>query len=418
MGSDRRGFMRKVRLSFSTIFGKKKEKYVNNEGKMLYLESVRGLAALAVVFAHILTLFFPYPEVDVHALSHGSNTINHLFYGAPFGFMIAGHFAVLLFFVLSGYVLTYRFYETKNDNELRKQAAKRYFRLAIPVFATVMTSYFLFATGIIGHLEKVFSITGAPAATSLFQFTPDLGGALYDATIGVLVNGHEKYNPVLWTMTIEFIGSFVVFGFAMLVGKLRYRWAFYIGALIALSSTYYLGFIIGLIFADLKHNTKFLEWFRSVMNKTYLTVLFLLALILASIPQPWTQVSDLLHIFSVPSIEPMTSTNIAHYIAASIIMLIAISIPGVQRILSVRPLVWLGSLSFAIYLTHTLVLYSIGTWLFGRLWDAKVGIYYASGISGLVVVILTLVVSVFWKKYVDDMSVQVSRSVARVLVQV
>jgi len=408
--------MQKIQL-FSTIFRRNKTKQVNGEGKMLYLESVRGLAALAVVFAHILTLFFPYPEVDSGALSHGSNVVNHLFYGLPFGFMIAGHFAVILFFILSGYVLTYRFYQTKDDNEIRKQAAKRYFRLAIPVFATVMASYFLFATGLIGHLSNVFAITGAPSAATLFQFTPDFGGAIYDATIGVLINGHEQYNPVLWTMTIEFIGSFVAFGFALLVGKLRFRWAFYIGAIIALGNTYYAGFIIGLVFADLKHNAKILEWFRSVMNRTYLATLIVLALALASIPLPWTKVSDLLQVFSTPFIDPMANANIAHYSGATIIMLIAVSIPGVQKFLSVRPLVWLGSLSFAIYLTHTLVLYSLGTWLFTRLWDAKLGIYVSSGVSGLAVILTTLVVAVFWKKYIDDMSVRVSRSMARVLLR-
>jgi peptidoglycan/LPS O-acetylase OafA/YrhL len=98
-------------------------------------------------------------------------------------------------------------------------------------------------------------------------------------------------------------------------------------------------------------------------------------------------------------------------------MLISISIPGVQQFLSARPLVWLGSLSFAIYLTHTLVLYSLGTWLFAKLWDAKLGIYYSAGISGIVVVIVTLGVAVFWKKYIDDMSVRVSRSMAGVLLR-
>lgn len=409
--------MQKIQLFFKTIFRRNKAKQANVEGKMLYLESVRGLAALAVVFAHILTLYFPYPEVDSEAASHGSSIINHLFYGLPFGFMIAGHFAVILFFILSGYVLTYRFYQTKDDNEIRKQAAKRYFRLAIPVFATVMTSYFLFATGLIGHLSNVFAITGAPSAATLFQFTPDFGGALYDATLGVLINGHEQYNPVLWTMTIEFIGSFVAFGFALLVGKLRYRWAFYIGSIIALSGTYYAGFIIGLVFADLKHNAKFLEWFESIMNKTYLTALIVIALAIASIPQPWTKVSDLLQVFSVPFIDPMTNANIAHYVSASVIILIAISIPGVQKFLSVKPLVWLGSLSFAIYLIHTLVLYSLGTWLFTQLWDARLGIYYSAGISSVVVVAVTLLVAIFWKKYIDDMSVRVSRSIARVLLR-
>jgi len=406
--------MQKIRSLFR-ISTRKKEKSVDS-GKMLFLESVRGLAALTVVFAHILTLFFPYPEVSAAALSEGSNTLNHLFYGLPFGFLIAGHFAVILFFILSGYVLTYKYYQTGNEDEIRKQATKRYFRLAIPVFFTVIASYFLITIGAMKSGHTVFAITGAPDA-NLFSFSPNFGGALYDATIGVLVNGHAQYNPVLWTMAIEFIGSFIAFGLVLVIGKLRYRWAFYVGAVILLSNSYYLGFIIGIILADITHNTEVLSWIRRVVNRIYLTALLLIVLILASIPVPWTEVSGLLQSFSLPFASPMANMNIAHYIGALILMLLVISISGIQRFLSARPLVWLGSLSFAIYLTHTLILYSLGSWLFVRLWDMKLGIYYSAGITAVVVIVVALAVSAFWKKYVDDMSVRVSRSMAKVLLK-
>jgi|GEM_PF-5549256 len=56
---------------------------------------------------------------------------------------------------------------------------------------------------------------------------------IYQAFWGVFFQGQTIFGPfntsytgVLWTMTVEFIGSFIVFAFASLFGKLRNRWLF------------------------------------------------------------------------------------------------------------------------------------------------------------------------------------------------
>lgn len=388
------------------------------KGKLLYLESIRGLAALAVLFSHAFIAFFPYPISAPEALSSGNDTIGHLFYGLPLGFITAGMFAVVLFFVLSGYVLTYRFFKTNDTDELKKQAAKRYPRLAIPVFCVVILAYMMIAFGLFGYTDDLFKITGSYAAAGAFAINADFFSALYSATIGVFANADANYNVVLWTMPIELIGSFIIFGLAALFGRAKKRWIFYIGAIILTSQTYFVCFIIGMLLADLENNTKFIEWSKRVMNKFYSVAVLAIVVIIASTPLPGDYAPDrLTTIFNIDVLDPQTSIRLLQYLGAFLLLWLIISVGWLQRALSWRPLVFLGGLSFPFYLLHFIVLYSFGAWLFVTLWNAGLGLEWSALLSTLSVLVATLLISVVWKKYIDDMSVSVSRSMAGILLK-
>lgn len=392
------------------------KKASSDDGKMLYLESIRGLAALAVVWAHILATYFPSATVGpglVPVRSH--HILITLFYGLPFGFSASGHFAVVLFFTLSGFVLTYKYFQTQRMAELQKQAAKRYFRLAIPVFCTVILAYVLISSGAMASTAKVAVLTGSPEAGRIFAFVPTFWSALYDATIGVLVNGNAQYNPVLWTMSIEFIGSFVIFGFVALTGKLRYRWLFYAAALIFLNHSYYACFIIGAILADAITNTTLISWLRARAHPIYAYAALVGVVVLASFPYPdQGAYGARFHMLAIPGMDPVQAFQIWHFIAAAILLLIILVRREIQNVLNMRPLVFIGGISFALYLTHYLILHSLGDSLFVAM-STHVGVGRAAAVAVVATVTVTLVVSIFWKKYVDDMSVKVSRKMAHIL---
>jgi peptidoglycan/LPS O-acetylase OafA/YrhL len=67
---------------------------------------------------------------------------------------------------------------------------------------------------------------------------------------GTFFAGDDTYNPVLWTMTIEFYGSMLVFAMALLFGSQRTQWTLYLAAAILFLNSYYLAFIIGMGLAD------------------------------------------------------------------------------------------------------------------------------------------------------------------------
>lgn len=395
-----------------------KEIEQSKHDKLLYLESIRGLAAIVVVFAHLLAAFYPYPQVSTEALSTGSAFMNRVFYELPFGFLVAGHFSVVVFFVLSGYVLTYKYFDNHNNKELQKQALKRFFRLAIPVFCTVMLSYFMMSAGLMDHIKEAAAITGSPEAGRVFNFVPSLSQAFYDAVIGVFANKSVVYNPVLWTMSVELFGSFIVFGLAAITGNLKRRWWIYIGAIILLSQTYYMGFIIGMFLADLAQNTTFIERSKAALSKGYVLLGILAVIVIASLPVASTTMTGVLsRTFEISGMDSGSSVRLWHFLGATILLWLILSVSSIQRFLSLKLFVWVGSLSFAIYLLHYLVLYSLGVWVFVNLWRHGLGLHGSAAVASLAVILVTFVIARLWKTYVDDISIGVSRTFAVVMLR-
>src|SRR5690242_11784453 len=101
--------------------------------KDLTLEALRGLAAMVVVAFHCLQSFAPawtglYPAFDPTHSRAGE-----IWYG-----LVNGTAAVLFFFVLSGFVLTRRYFATGDAMILARGAVKRWPRLAGLVLLVVM----------------------------------------------------------------------------------------------------------------------------------------------------------------------------------------------------------------------------------------------------------------------------------------
>lgn len=93
--------------------------------KLGKLEAIRGIAALYVVFHHL------YNNTD-------------LLRGYPFSSLFMfGQEAVILFFILSGFVIEYSFSNTK-DKSFKTYFFKRFNRIYIPLFLVFAANFFIF----------------------------------------------------------------------------------------------------------------------------------------------------------------------------------------------------------------------------------------------------------------------------------
>jgi peptidoglycan/LPS O-acetylase OafA/YrhL len=79
------------------------------KNKIYALEAVRGLASILVFFHHFILGFLP----QYHGVLAGTNGSQALI-GSVFFAFINGTAAVVLFFVLSGFVLSYKFFLYNN----------------------------------------------------------------------------------------------------------------------------------------------------------------------------------------------------------------------------------------------------------------------------------------------------------------
>ncbi len=172
-----------------------------------------------------------------------------------------------------------------------------------------------------------------------YNFSPDLATALHQAT-WVAFTGIASYNLVLWTMPIELIGSFLVYGFQALFGGLRNRWLVYAicGGVIVVrndplpvaGSYFLLDFVSGMALCDL--------WVCN--QRTWRKPLSLApALGLACLG------------FFAVKVKPLAAVIVVGATAAS---------PRLQQLLGAPWLAFLGRLSFGVYLVHMMILCSLG----------------------------------------------------------
>lgn len=159
---------------------------------------------------------------------------------------------------------------------------RRYIRLFVPVFAAVMLSYLLASTGSYRYYIETMAVSAGSNYRGYWTFTPDILDAIKQAVWNsFFLGGTIHYNPVLWTMTIEFYGSMLVFTMALLFGSLRSRWTFYLASAVLFVNSYYLAFVIGMVFADV-FNSK-IPIFKTG-NKIILSIVLISGLFLGSYP--------------------------------------------------------------------------------------------------------------------------------------
>jgi peptidoglycan/LPS O-acetylase OafA/YrhL len=99
-------------------------------------------------------------------------------------------------------------------------AAGRYLRLAVPIFAICAISYVLMV------LNVIPAATQRPSPLDIFgNFTPTVEGLLEFSLFSAYVSQSTvgSYNPPLWTMFYEFLGSFMVFATVAILRPLHLR---------------------------------------------------------------------------------------------------------------------------------------------------------------------------------------------------
>lgn len=372
-------------------------------GKIAYLDGLRGIAAVNVMIMHFFVALAPAMLYGNKLPSHFGN-LDLIFSSTPLGLIGAGNFSVCIFFVLSGYVLTRKYFQSRDNSVIISGAVRRYIRLFIPVFATVMLSFLLASAGLYRYYIETMMISAGSNYRGYWTFTPDIVDALKLAVWGsFFVGGKTAYNPVLWTMKIEFFGSMLVFAMALLFGSLRNRWTFYLAAAVLFLNTYYLAFIIGMGLSDTFSNKKPL--FKTG-NKTILSVILIFGLFLGSYPISPVTGNSLYGILNNGLFKTAYVTY--HIIGAGMIMYVLLNSQRLQNIFSSPVPVFLGKISYSMYLIHFLVMSSFTCALFLALYPA-LAYGTAALISCVCSLFLIIPLSYLFYKYIDMAGVKLSK---------
>jgi len=373
--------------------------------KIQYLDGIRGLAALAVVMNHFVLAFYP-------ALFSGNDSHTHLkagqelfISGSIFNLFYNGNFAVGIFFVLSGFLLSYRFFLQKDSEILTESAIKRYVRLVVPVSYSILFAFILMKFSLF-YNQQAAEISGSYWLGGFWRFTPNLLEALDQIFVGTFFSNVFAYNVTLWTIAFEFTGSLMVLSFLALFGKVKNRYLVYGLAIIFFFQTYYLAFILGVILSDIvAHKDGLMS--KLDRSKILRTGLLLVGVFLGSYPSTGRDVAGTTYAFLNSTFfnEPAI---FYHALGAFLVILVLFDSKRMQRIFSFRPFVFLGEISFAMYLLHFIILGSFTSFIFLQLAPHLSYSYAVLSASGLSIGLI-LIVSYIMATYVDRRAVYLSK---------
>lgn len=361
-------------------------------GRLEVLDGLRGIAAFIVIGWHCSLGFFP------QITGFFDNFPPNLSWaGKPWFILINGNAAVVFFFVLSGFVLTFRALMTRDSLQITTGVIKRWPRLAVPVAISTLVSGLIFYFDLYSF-KDAGALSGSPWLTQFgyaaeVPYDRSVADAISQGLFFTFFRGDSYFNSSLWTIRYEFIGSFIVFGLAyfMIAADMRRLFVFYLWLTALLVcfyiSPYYVSFLLGL-------SISLVYPYVRGQGTTIKFIFCFVGLFCVSYSKP----TGIFVIFA--------GINSIYVQSIGSILIILAFIEMVPRGFMLKCARLLGEMSFPLYLMHFPVLASVGSAVYVAYFhdDAVLAAYYATGVTVFVSVLAAypvLVVNRIWVPFLN-----------------
>ncbi|KQV06049.1 acyltransferase family protein [Leifsonia sp. Root112D2] len=350
--------------------------------RLIALDGLRGIAAL-VVLAHHAALTNPNFPGNVEGAHAEAGSLIWWFSYTPLKLLTAGSEAVIVFFVLSGLVVTLPVLKRRGFDWIA-YFPRRVVRLGVPVVASVLVAAaFVFAIP-----QRGLAASGTWLGDSS---TPTLTWKLVVEGMD-LVGGDGQINNPLWSLRWEMLFSLALPVFVLLAMVLKRWWMAGIAAAVLLTwlgvqsgsgaLSYFPAFFVGAIiaarldavraFADRLNDRRghHLLWFAITAGGGILLISSWFTGLMPTVNDDMAM--------ALRALTPL---------AAAMLVVSCIGWSVMRGLLSTRPLQFVGKISFSLYLVHVPILIFTSYLIGGRSWYAAVS---------LAAVLALLVATGFW----------------------
>lgn len=324
--------------------------------KLAYLDGVKGFGCLAVFMTHFVYAFY-YGMYHFQPEScHLPGNLDILIGKSLLNLFFNGNTAVRLFLVISGYLLCRGYFITGDRGRLCKSAAKRYLRLLPPILVVNVVIYLCMRLGLYYNTPAA-AVAGSEEWFAGFNsFVPSFSEMLKESLYGSFLFGANAYNGVLWTIRILFVGAYLDYLLAAFVSRFRLRWFLYAVLTVLLLRTDFLSIFLGYVLCDFMHTDSSLKR-RCCQSRPFNWCLMAMGLYFMSYPSAGFGYEG-----TVWKILPLVLVNYYHIFGVLCFVMAVLNLEPLQSFFSMRGFLYIGRISYSLYLIHFLVTATFGAW--------------------------------------------------------
>lgn len=379
---------------------------LNPQRRLDHLDSIRGIASVIVLVDHVWSMNSEVYRSAHHQLSSAFSSFSDFLLYCLAKMEQGGRSAVILFFVLSGFVLAYSL--KQKPLPYNGFAIKRVFRIYPAFIVVILISFLLHNLIGVRHLSESEWVRDSVDAA-------DTSGLMLLKTIFFWgTAGTHGLDGVDWSLVHEMRIS-LIFPL-LLIAVTRFRW---------LSVVALLAFSIVCTEANFLLEGIILTGFQeatlpgTLLDTSYFLVFFAagaclslehtkVAELVSRLP---TLVKGLLFLFAAfaflktdADIHAPIGCLIDYLrgMGATILIALSLGVASFRTALQHRLSIWLGRISYSLYLVHLPILYVAGQLAFG--WPV--------GLISVIVIVLSFVAAILLSEFVEFPSIEIGKRLA------
>lgn len=377
----------------------------DDHGRIRSLDGLRGAAAVVVLLYHSIILS-PVAAALYLAPQNDGPSIGSPFWiiaRSPLQLFFSGQEAVLVFFVLSGFALTIPVLRATSFDWLAYYP-RRLVRLMLPVAASV----------IIAAIIILCTPQDPSLATSQWAgpFLPvDLNPGAVIQGIDLL-GGDGSINNPLWSLRYEVLFSLLLPVYLLLARPGRRHWFLVVaGAVIVMvlgefasdvTLVFLPSFLFGVLIAMRYSNTQGRQNSPASEPTNSLRWAAILVVSLLALESMWV-----LDAVGLDGSLPKSFAHIAATLGAAGLVLVVTRWRPTARVFEARPMLWLGKISFSLYLVHVPII--LGTLAVVKTLNPSAPWYAVSAVA----IPIAFAIAYLFSRFVEAPSHRLSRRVGQ-----
>lgn len=390
--------------------------------RITFLDGLKGFACLGVFTHHFFLSFFPASYFGTEAAVMTASGFDARLSVEPYSFFVNGNFWVCLFLVVSAFLTSNKIFQLRASYEASPYGAsngvshererqsgpipvfdtlsatllKRYLRLMIPAALIGIFSYFLTDLLTLARLNYLGKVN-----------TLSFPSFLYHAVVHMWIFVDSSVQGPFWMLHYLLFGSYLAILIALATpvkSRLALPIHLFLAAALGILNHYYAGIVLGVMICYLYHYGTLLQ---KSSGKGFLTkmisllihnkvlrgvvgILLLLAgLFLGAYPS-YVKPDNIYRIFNAYAFRDPEAYELIHGVAAACLLASFFLLKGLASFFSTKPFLFLGKLSFSIFLVHSILLEHVGYFIMHKTNDL-IGNYSLAGILTYLILFCLLI---------------------------